>query len=62
MPKQYEAVKPIGRFVPGDFVAGLTDSEIQEHLGKGNIKEHVPEPVDPPKTKLSKTEAKTDGN
>ncbi|WP_335950794.1 hypothetical protein [Acinetobacter beijerinckii] len=32
MSKLYEAVKPIGRFVPGDFVAGLSDSEILEHL------------------------------
>ncbi|MCH7294090.1 hypothetical protein [Acinetobacter higginsii] len=60
MSKLYEAVKHIGRFVPGDFVAGLSDSEILEHLGKGNIKEHVPEPVETAK-KPTKTEAKVDG-
>lgn len=61
MSKLYQALKPIGRFVPGDFVAGLSDSEILEHLGKGNIKEHIPETVETPKAKLNKTEAKLDG-
>lgn len=35
--KQYKALKPIGRFKVGDFVGGLTEAEIKQHLAAGNI-------------------------
>lgn len=36
---RYVAVKPIGRFKVGDFVGGLSETEIKHHLKAGNIKE-----------------------
>lgn len=37
--KQYKALKPIGRFKEGDFVGGLSEAEIKQHLQLGNIQE-----------------------
>lgn len=39
MSKQYKALKPIGRFEKGDFVGGLSEAEIKQHLAAGNITE-----------------------
>ncbi len=36
---QYKALKPIGRFEKGDFVGGLSEAEIKQHLAAGNIQE-----------------------
>lgn len=47
MSKQYKALKPIGRFEKGDFVGGLSEAEIKQHIQLGNIKEVEPEQVAP---------------
>ena len=39
---QYKALKPIGRFKTGDFVGGLSEAEIKQHLAAGNIVEVKP--------------------
>ncbi len=45
MNKQYQAVRPIGRFKEGDIVGGLTDAEIKHHLAEHNIAEAKPTTV-----------------
>ncbi|WDZ50179.1 hypothetical protein LF296_12700 [Acinetobacter vivianii] len=41
--KQYKALQPIGRFVAGDFVAGLSEKKITQLLANKVIEEVKPE-------------------
>ncbi len=60
--KQYVAQQPLGRFKKGDFVGGLTDTEIRQQLDAGTIKE-VEKPSEESKPAAAKTtkEVKADG-
>ena len=42
MAKQYKATQPVGRFIKGDVVGGLSDAQIKKLLTDGTIQE-VPE-------------------
>ncbi|MDM1019698.1 hypothetical protein QSV37_05145 [Acinetobacter sp. VNK23] len=37
--KQYKALQPVGRFKPGDYVAGLSDKQITDLLAAKVIAE-----------------------
>lgn len=41
--KQYKALQPVGRFVTGDFVAGLSEKQITQLLANKVIVEVKPE-------------------
>ncbi|APR70728.1 hypothetical protein [Acinetobacter haemolyticus] len=41
--KQYKALQPVGRFVAGDFVAGLSEKQIAQLLANKVIEEVKPE-------------------
>lgn len=41
--KQYKALQPVGRFVAGDFVAGLSEKQITQLLANKVIEEVKPE-------------------
>lgn len=43
--KTYKALKPIGRFMPGDIVAGLTAAQIAKAEAEGYIEADKPVPV-----------------
>ncbi|WP_312049224.1 hypothetical protein [Acinetobacter courvalinii] len=46
--KQYKALQPVGRFVAGDFVAGLSEKQITQLLASKVIEEVKPEkPAEP---------------
>lgn len=51
----YKAVKPIGRFMPGDYVGGLTDEQIMQAKKDGSIvMVDSPAPKEPKETKVNK--------
>lgn len=51
----YKAVKPIGRFMPGDYVGGLTAEQISRALKDGSIVlADSPAPKEPKETKVNK--------
>ena len=51
MTKQYKARQEVGRFLSGDIVGGLSDSQIQDLLQRGVIEEAAKtKPVAPAKT------------
>lgn len=64
--KQYKALQPVGRFVAGDFVAGLSEKKIIQLLANKVIEEVKPEQVAEPVTETKATpkttkEAKDNG-
>lgn len=51
----YKAVKPIGRFMPGDYVGGLTNEQIMQAKKDGSIvMVDSPAPKEPKETKVNK--------
>ena len=42
--KTYKALRPIGRFMPGDIVSGLTAAQIAKAVDEGYIVADEPEP------------------
>lgn len=65
--KQYKALQPVGRFVAGDFVAGLSEKQITQLLANKVIEvvklEKTAEPVTETKAtpKATNKEAKDNG-
>lgn len=53
--KQYKALQPVGRFVAGDFVAGLSEKQITQLLANKVIEEVKPEQVAEPVTETKAT-------
>lgn len=63
--KQYKALQPVGRFIAGDFVAGLSEKQVTDLLVARVIEEVTEEtkPAAEVKTATNKTnkEVKVDG-
>jgi hypothetical protein len=55
MAKQYKATQPVGRFIKGDVVGGLSDAQIKKLLTDGTIQEA-------PEIKIAAPAKKTTGD
>ncbi|MDH0031340.1 MULTISPECIES: hypothetical protein [unclassified Acinetobacter] len=57
--KQYKALQPVGRFKPGDYVAGLSEEQVTGLLAAKVIEEVAEEAETKPAAEVKATTNKT---